>query len=238
MPLEPHSDCTPPSDGEILWRYMDFAKFVYLLEKQSLWFSRADQLEDPLEVSLTDAELKHLEGQRTSLGFPLSDLHRSDARYMRTTSYVCSWKAGARESLAMWELYGKGSGIVAVKTTVRNLKLAIEESPLRIFLGTVNYVDWDSAFSPNNLIKWGRPWRAPDRASGPASTIPPHARLPNTPRPRSNTRAVSTMTAARSFTTHPRKFARDSRTRSGAVAALAVQTAKCRSRLRGIHVYG
>jgi len=42
-------------------------------------------------------------------------------------------------------LYGKGSGIVAVK-------LAITESTLRIFLGSVKYLDWNLASWDNNSL--------------------------------------------------------------------------------------
>jgi hypothetical protein len=53
----------------------------------------------------------------------------------------------------MWDLYGKGSGVVAVKTTVAKLKLAIAESSLRIFLGKVQYIDWsDSTWANNGLV--------------------------------------------------------------------------------------
>ena len=41
-----------PSDTSIkLWRYMDFTKFVSLLDSNSLFFSRADLLGDPYEGS-------------------------------------------------------------------------------------------------------------------------------------------------------------------------------------------
>ena len=52
----------------------------------------------------------------------------------------------------MWDLYGQGSGIVAVKSTVEKLKEAVAESPLRIFLGKVNYVDWSRAPWDNNAL--------------------------------------------------------------------------------------
>jgi hypothetical protein len=52
----------------------------------------------------------------------------------------------------MWDLYGKGSGIVAVKSTVEKLKEAVTQSPLRIFLGKVNYVDWSRAPWDNNAL--------------------------------------------------------------------------------------
>jgi hypothetical protein len=32
-----------------LWRYMDFAKFVAMLEHRSIYFARADMLDDPFE---------------------------------------------------------------------------------------------------------------------------------------------------------------------------------------------
>lgn len=41
---------TPPKDA-ILWRYMDFVKFISLLETNTLFFARADKLGDPFEGS-------------------------------------------------------------------------------------------------------------------------------------------------------------------------------------------
>jgi hypothetical protein len=49
---------------------------------------------------------------------------------------------------SLWE----GSGIVAVKTTVGQLKRVIAGSPLRIFVGEVNYVDWSVAPWHNNAL--------------------------------------------------------------------------------------
>ena len=37
----PDYDC--PSDDTVLWRYMDFAKFVSLLDKRSLFFLKSRQ---------------------------------------------------------------------------------------------------------------------------------------------------------------------------------------------------
>ena len=38
--------CAPETE---LWRYMDFAKFVSMLEQRSIYFARADVLGDPFE---------------------------------------------------------------------------------------------------------------------------------------------------------------------------------------------
>jgi hypothetical protein len=60
MPYEFHANLRTPPNDTVLWRYMDFAKFIQMIESKSLWFTRLDQLEDPLEGGHTDAELaKH-----------------------------------------------------------------------------------------------------------------------------------------------------------------------------------
>ena len=38
-----------PDDADCLWKYMSFEKFVSLLGTKSLYFTRADKFEDPLE---------------------------------------------------------------------------------------------------------------------------------------------------------------------------------------------
>ena len=42
----------PIKDSTIIWRYLDLAKFLDLLENQFLFFCRADKFSDPLEGSL------------------------------------------------------------------------------------------------------------------------------------------------------------------------------------------
>ncbi len=66
MPLELHRDLILPPDATTLWRYMGFAKFIDLLETQTLWFPRTDQFEDPLEGTYTDAEIEHLRSLDTN----------------------------------------------------------------------------------------------------------------------------------------------------------------------------
>jgi hypothetical protein len=141
---------------------LDFVKFSLLLDRQSLWFPRTDQFEDPLEGTYTDAEVGYLcaldalnvshDAHDAAPGFLVSDRALRGPKYMRASAYVSCWRAGAGQSMAMWDLYGKGSGAIAVKSTVGYLKQAIMESPLRIFLGWVNYVDWNNSSShPSTL---------------------------------------------------------------------------------------
>ena len=57
---EAHPAFTPPPDDAILWRYMDFPKFVSFLESSSLFFARADQLGDPFEGSYSQVNFNTL----------------------------------------------------------------------------------------------------------------------------------------------------------------------------------
>jgi hypothetical protein len=53
MSKRPHPSFPPPSDrGVKIWRYMDLAKFVSLLQDSSFHFCRADRLGDPFEGSV------------------------------------------------------------------------------------------------------------------------------------------------------------------------------------------
>ena len=44
-----HPSFTPPCNNAVLWRYMDFTKFISLLDTSSLFFARADKLGDLFE---------------------------------------------------------------------------------------------------------------------------------------------------------------------------------------------
>ena len=109
MSYEAHPHLNTPPDNTVLWRYSDFAKFLHLLETRTLWFARVDQFEDPLEATYTDAELKHLRALQPGV----AESHSRGVEFIRATGFVNCWRAGSDESLAMWDLYGKGSGIVA-----------------------------------------------------------------------------------------------------------------------------
>ena len=50
-----HRVFNPPESDAVLWKYMNFTKFVSLLEKQALFFARADKLGDPFEGSFSKA---------------------------------------------------------------------------------------------------------------------------------------------------------------------------------------
>ena len=143
-----HPVFTPLSSDAILWRYMDFTKFVSLLEKQALFFPRADKLGDPFEGSLTKVN----EALRPTLykdKIPEEHL-RTMTQFMqelpRWTLINC-WHENAHESEAMWRLYARETDGIAIKTDFDSFKNSFTCSE-DIYIGSVNYVDYDSHFIP------------------------------------------------------------------------------------------
>src|ERR1700684_1393835 len=126
-----HPRLVTPVDDTVLWRYLDFAKFMDMLERRVLWFARADTFEDPLEATYTDAELNHLRSlppiPTPSGTVKVGDSYLRGSRMMRSTSFISCWRAGADESMAMWDLYRKGGGVVAIKSTVGRFKEAVSD---------------------------------------------------------------------------------------------------------------
>ena len=146
MPFEAHPDLETPPDDTVLWRYLNFVKLMDLLERRQLWFARLDTFEDPLEGTHTDAEIEYFRAlpplPSPMPEFAVEKQYLGSTQMFRETMYVNCWRAGATESMAMWDTYGKGSGVVAIKSTVGRLKETLSAYPRQIFIGRVKYVGW------------------------------------------------------------------------------------------------
>lgn len=124
MPYEPHSLIETPPDDEVVWRFLEFAKFLALIEQSSLWFSRADLLDDSREGEFTDVELEHLQKLISQAGPTGAGAGRVTATFKATRSqcFVHCWYMKPHESAAMWKLYAPGGGGIAVKSSIGAIK--------------------------------------------------------------------------------------------------------------------
>lgn len=145
-----------PNDPEVsVWRYMDFTKFVSMLETRSLWFSRVDYLGDPYEGSTPRGESAFWESLRT--GQPdkrdVADHNersfRSMAAYSRIRTFANCWHINEYESAAMWQLYSRENASIAVQTTYRCLRDAL---PSTVGIGIVKYIDYETEKIPHSNI--------------------------------------------------------------------------------------
>lgn len=139
---EQHEVFKAPADGEAkIWRYMDLAKFISLLEYKSLYFARSDLMSDPFEGSVTALTL---ELSREFLGTAyekfksqLSDFRKNFRKHI----YLNCWHMSDFESAAMWGLYQTGGHGIAVQSTYKRLSESLRDDR-PIYIGMVRYVDF------------------------------------------------------------------------------------------------
>lgn len=174
--------CFPqPTDGSVrVWRYLDLAKFIWLLENQKLYMSRLDLLNDPHEGSTPkflaeqwNQELfQSIAGSRQksllqefgdALGNEkfLAEIPRiiqqhdqmsSINQKMRKHFYVNCWHLGNSESEAMWRLYCPGNSGVAIQTSYNKLVASVENHS-SLFIGKVSYIDYEfQGFPQGNIL--------------------------------------------------------------------------------------
>jgi hypothetical protein len=143
------------NDTTQLWRFMDFSKFVSMLEHGGLFFSRADLLDDPHE------------GARSREGDDLRAWKKLDPRirtqketmdrmmrWGRTRMFANCWHSNAAESAAMWGQYTNHRQTqegVAIRTTVGILKELLDDECV---VGEVAYIDY-STDRPEDSFLYG-----------------------------------------------------------------------------------
>lgn len=125
---------------DILWRYLDAAKFADFLENQTLFFCRGDQFADKFEGSFTKSLAHSIEQsyKDNNIAFTYEEFRQR----IRERVFVNCWHRSQDDSMAMWDLYGRSTCSVAITTTVGQLKKALEEQQhdYCFFMERVRYV--------------------------------------------------------------------------------------------------
>ena len=158
-----HPSFDPPADAAVLWRYLDFTKFVSLLDKRALFLARADKLMDPFEGSFPRGDVaRHIESFQETIkllqenlpysleesGHPVLDFVRESRKF----TLISCWHESSHESAAMWRLYTGEQDGIAIKSDFQSLAKSFT-CENDIFVGKVKYIDYDSAsISDSNAL--------------------------------------------------------------------------------------
>lgn len=140
---------SPENPDQLIWRYMDFTKFVDMLEKASLYFTRADCFEDIFEGSLTKMSKEFIEERIIEIKNREVFPENFDAERIRSITparkqkAINCWHMNDFESAAMWKLYLQSNEGIAIQSTFSKLRTALTESELIVLIGKVNYIDYD-----------------------------------------------------------------------------------------------
>ena len=142
-----YKDFKIPPLNKGLWRYLDFTKFVSLLDTKALFFARIDTLEDPFEGTLFRA----IEDRCSP------EIIRDVEKLRRWVGVNC-WHANNYESDAMWKMYGAKTG-VAIRTTCQGLINSFTGTSSAVHIGQVQYVDYETFNVPledvaDNLLRF------------------------------------------------------------------------------------
>ncbi len=121
-------------DSEI-WRYMNFSKFVDLLDSSCLFFPRLAKLQelDPYEGSIGPFFLQGKPSESLK-----SSLKESDDT-IRDDTFVSCWYLSDIESAALWRLFPKSDEGIAIKSTVGKLVQSAKHDGYTIYTGSVTY---------------------------------------------------------------------------------------------------
>ena len=157
MPAKAHDFFeTPPSDTSI-WRYMDFTKFVDLLEHEALYFRRSDLYDDRFEGSVPvqnpAAYRAYMRQVAPQLPDSVFDTVSESRRRHRTRIYLNCWHMNECESVAMWQLYTRANEAIAIRSTYQALRDCLPDEPIA-HIGKVNYIDYKTSLIPENNLFW------------------------------------------------------------------------------------
>lgn len=153
-----------PEDRDVkIWRFMDFTKFVELLQSSQLFFARADLLGDPFEGSISRLSIndrkyraekfgQEIQGVKSAVvqlaGFDgkLWDSIEADSYTLKWDAewmFISCWHMNPVESSAMWQLYAPSGQGVAIQSTYRKLRKSL---PDKVYVGEVQYICYETDF--------------------------------------------------------------------------------------------
>ena len=133
-----------PTDTNIkVWRYMDFTKFISLLNDGNLFFARPDYFDDQFEGSLTKPTFEMFNKLFSDHSAPRKNFGEFLESFRKIIGINC-WHMNEAESEAMWKLYLKGTEGVAVQSTYSKLAGSFHATKEEVSLACVSYVDYET----------------------------------------------------------------------------------------------
>ncbi len=146
----------------MIWRYMDVAKYVVLLER-GLFFARPSKLGDVWEGAWGVPDVRgfrenHADADHATISAEWK--RRYDAKTASLDGYgVSCWHCSDDESAALWSLYMPRGFGVAVRSTVRHVLDSLKKSDRAVEPREVRYVDYDTEHlgdDPRDLLSYKR----------------------------------------------------------------------------------
>lgn len=144
----PYALFMPPERLDVpVWRYLDFTKFVSMLENGGLFFPTVAKLHDPFEGSFAKGNEELREKVYRHVTNPYKVTAAEWVQKLRDYVSVSCWHINERESAAMWKLYSKSNEAVCIQSSYRKLNDAVSAVAK---VGEVRYVDYETSWIPES----------------------------------------------------------------------------------------
>lgn len=122
-----------PDDDEIIWHYLDFAKYMILLDQRALFFELASQINVQLEGYGAIGQVIPGTERDTS-----REIMNQFATLSQSCLVVSCWYMHSSESAALWKQHPHTP--IAIQSTIARLKKGLNYSMLKYAkIGAVNY---------------------------------------------------------------------------------------------------
>lgn len=162
MPFNQHPCFITPPDDTVIYKYMNFYKFVSLINKSQIFFCRTDRFQDPMEGcyprefyrwSIDDWKniyrpTFNKDGLEKVCEDSLEKMARDHWEYLRVFTYknrgkhaICSFCSNEHEYEALWKLYSDIQTGICIRSTIGSLKKSIQQTEQNIYIGKVKYYD-------------------------------------------------------------------------------------------------
>lgn len=138
--------------AEVLWRYMDLAKFEDLIITSKIYFARGDQFQDSFEGRFSPGNEfgNSLSDQALQSRYPKIQVKGNEdaVELHRKCCFVSCWHRNTKEERAMWNQYTKSSESVVITTSVKSLDQFLPNSI------TKSPVKYHEEQSPRTQFDW------------------------------------------------------------------------------------
>lgn len=146
-----------PDANQKIWRYMDFSKYLDILSTNTIYFTRADRLEDPFDCSFM--QFLPESAKKCYQDFPQAKdwSHKINA-FERLFVYVNCWHINNGESAALWKLHSENKyETIAIQSTFAKLDCETKLKWPRdgIHISSIHY-ELDNAGEADDILPGGR----------------------------------------------------------------------------------
>lgn len=151
---EEHPVFESPTNKDVkVWRYMDFTKFISLLENESLYFARADKFDDPFEGSYSKLNVQNRTSVYENIPAEIIKQLSMISKKNKEITFMSCWNLNDYESAAMWKLYSSSNEGISIQSTFERLTECFQKyTDHSIFIGKVEYIDYDKDWLPEGNL--------------------------------------------------------------------------------------